>query len=180
MRGEFRDQGGLFSYVDPEDRIPAGHPLRKVRALVREVLKDLSRSFSKLYSPEGRPSIPPEQLLSALLLQVSTASGRSGCRSSSSTTTCCSAGSSGCGPTIGCGRHHLHQEPRAPAAGRGVDRFMAKLLGHPKVKGCARESCPSPCTWSDRDGENVPLERSNIEDLLDNVPGDTPVLLPKT
>jgi transposase len=70
MRGEFQDQGGLFSYVDPESRIPAGHPLRQVRALVREVLKELSRSFSRLYSPEGRPSIPPEQLLSALLVQV--------------------------------------------------------------------------------------------------------------
>jgi transposase len=70
MRGEFRDQGGLFSYVDPERRIPADHPLRQVRTLVRAVLKDLSRSFSRLYSHEGRPSIPPEQLLSALLLQV--------------------------------------------------------------------------------------------------------------
>lgn len=70
MRGEFQDQGGLFSYVDPEKRIPGGHPLRQVRALVRAVLKELSRSFSRLYSHEGRPSIPPEQLLSALLLQV--------------------------------------------------------------------------------------------------------------
>ncbi|MBV8394280.1 MAG: IS5 family transposase, partial [Alphaproteobacteria bacterium] len=70
MRGEFEDQGGLISYIDPEKRIPPGHPLRQVRALVREVLKELSRSFSRLYSHEGRPSIPPEQLLSALLLQV--------------------------------------------------------------------------------------------------------------
>ena len=70
MRGEFRDQGGLFSYIRPEERIAADHPLRKVRELVREVLKGLNRSFSRLYSPEGRPSIPPEQLLSALLLQV--------------------------------------------------------------------------------------------------------------
>src|SRR5208283_3742179 len=70
MRGEFRDQGGLFSYVSPEARIPASHPLRKIRELVREVLNDLSRSFGKLYAREGRPSIPPEQLLSALLLQV--------------------------------------------------------------------------------------------------------------
>src|SRR4029453_17819851 len=70
MRGEFRDQGGLFSYIDPERRIPADHPLRQVRTLVRAVLKELSRSFSRLYSHEGRPSIPPEQLLSALLLQV--------------------------------------------------------------------------------------------------------------
>jgi transposase len=70
MRGRFADQGGLFSYISPEDRIPAGHPLRPVRALVRDVLTDLSHSLGKLYSREGRPSIPPGQLLSALLLQV--------------------------------------------------------------------------------------------------------------
>src|SRR5215471_11311941 len=70
MRGRLRDQSGLFSYIRPEERIPATHPLRKVRELVREVLKELSHGFGKLYSHEGRPSIPPEQLLSALLLQV--------------------------------------------------------------------------------------------------------------
>jgi transposase len=70
MRGAFRDQGGLFSYISPEARVPAHHRLRKIRELVREVLKDLSRTFGKLYASEGRPSIPPEQLLSALLLQV--------------------------------------------------------------------------------------------------------------
>ncbi len=70
MRGRFRDQGGLFSYIDPEERIPAKHPLREIRALVREVLSELDPEFSRLYSHEGRPSIPPEMLLSALLLQV--------------------------------------------------------------------------------------------------------------
>jgi hypothetical protein len=70
MRGRFQDQGGLFSYIRPEERIPADHPLREIRKLVREVLKELSHNFGKLYSHEGRPSIPPEQLLSALLLQV--------------------------------------------------------------------------------------------------------------
>ena len=60
----------MFSYIRPEDRIPAGHPLRAIRALVRETLKRMSRSFDRLYSREGRPSIPPEQLLSALLLQA--------------------------------------------------------------------------------------------------------------
>lgn len=70
MRGRFHDQGGMFSYIQPEKRIPPDHPLRKIRELVRDVLKDLSHSFGKLYSHEGRPSIPPEQLLSALLLQV--------------------------------------------------------------------------------------------------------------
>jgi transposase len=70
MRGRFQDQGGLFSYIQPEKRIRTNHPLRRVRELVREVLKELSHSLGKLYSSEGRPSIPPEQLLSALLLQV--------------------------------------------------------------------------------------------------------------
>src|SRR3954447_4197438 len=70
MRGEFVDQGWLFSYISPEARVPANHPLRKVRELVRDVLGELNRSLSKLYASEGRPSIPPEQLLSALLLQV--------------------------------------------------------------------------------------------------------------
>ena len=70
MRGRFTDQGGLFSYIAPDKRVPADHPLRKVRELVRDVLSDLNRSLGRLYASEGRPSIPPEQLLSALLLQV--------------------------------------------------------------------------------------------------------------
>jgi transposase len=70
MRGKFEDQGGLFSYVSPEARVPKDHPLRKIREMVRDVLRDLNRTFGRLYSNEGRPSIPPEQLLSALLLQV--------------------------------------------------------------------------------------------------------------
>ena len=70
MRGAFLDRGRLFSYISPEARVPASHPLRKIRELVRDVLGGLNRSLGKLYAGEGRPSIPPEQLLSALLLQV--------------------------------------------------------------------------------------------------------------
>jgi transposase len=70
MRGTFEDQGGLFSYISAERRVARNHPLRKIRELVREALKELSRSFSRLYAKEGRPSVPPEQLLSALLIQV--------------------------------------------------------------------------------------------------------------
>jgi transposase len=70
MRGAFVDQGGLFSYVAPEARVPAKHPLRKIRELVRDVLSELNRSLGRLYASEGRPSISPEHLLSALLLQV--------------------------------------------------------------------------------------------------------------
>jgi transposase len=70
MRGGFSDAGGMFSYISPEERVPPDHPLRAIRTLVREVLKAMSPSFSRLYSREGRPGIPPEQLFSALLLQV--------------------------------------------------------------------------------------------------------------
>ena len=70
MRGVFLDQGALFSYVSPETRVPVGHPLRKIRGLVRDVLAELSRSFARLYAKDGRPSVAPEQLLSALLIQA--------------------------------------------------------------------------------------------------------------
>src|SRR5471032_1928208 len=70
MRGAFLDQGRLFSYLSPETRVPSSHPLRKIRELVRDALRELNGSFRRLYASEGRPSIPPEQLLSALLLQV--------------------------------------------------------------------------------------------------------------
>lgn len=70
MREAFADQGRLFSYISPEARVPANHPLRKIRGLVRAVLGELNCNLGQLYASEGRPSIPPEQLLSALLLQV--------------------------------------------------------------------------------------------------------------
>jgi transposase len=60
----------MFSYLSPEERVPAKHPLRPIRLMVDEVLKALSRDFDGLYSAFGRPSIPPEKLLRALLLQV--------------------------------------------------------------------------------------------------------------
>jgi len=60
----------LLYYLSPEERVPQDHPLRTIRALVDEVLHDLSPTFDALYAKLGRPSIPPEQLLRALLLQV--------------------------------------------------------------------------------------------------------------
>lgn len=70
MRGEDTQQSGMFSYVSPEARIPEKHPLRLVRKLMDQALKGLSRQFGKMYSDLGRPSIPPEKLLRALLLQA--------------------------------------------------------------------------------------------------------------
>lgn len=70
MRGEDRRAKDLFSYVGLEERIPADHPLRAIRTLSDAALKGLSRDFNKLYARDGRPSIPPERLLRALLLQA--------------------------------------------------------------------------------------------------------------
>ena len=70
MRGKDTQQSAMFSYVSPEQRVPADHPLRPIRSMVDVVLKGLSRSFGQLYVDWGRPSIAPEKLLRALLLQV--------------------------------------------------------------------------------------------------------------
>ncbi|MHC4342814.1 MAG: IS5 family transposase [Planctomycetota bacterium] len=70
MRGTDEGQGTMFSYVALDERVPAAHPLRAFRALCEPALEALSPLFAQLYSRVGRPSIPPEQLLRALLLQV--------------------------------------------------------------------------------------------------------------
>lgn len=70
MRGEDRQQSGMFSYVLPEQRVPQDHPLRAIRAMTDEALKALSPKFQEIYAAVGRPSIAPEKLLRALLLQV--------------------------------------------------------------------------------------------------------------
>lgn len=70
MRGADERTGELFSYVDLEKRVPASHPLRLVRGVVNDVLAALDGDFSRAYAPSGRPSIAPERLLRALLLQA--------------------------------------------------------------------------------------------------------------
>ena len=71
MRGnDDQLQSGMFSYVALEERIPSAHPLRGVRKVVDAVLAEMSKEFDALYAKVGRPSIPPERLFRALLLQV--------------------------------------------------------------------------------------------------------------
>src|SRR5205814_2915320 len=71
MRGDDQEQqGAMWSYVPMERRIPAAHPLRRMRPMVDGLLQELSPRFDELYSRVGRPSIAPEKLLRALLLQV--------------------------------------------------------------------------------------------------------------
>ena len=70
MRGFDEHSGSLFSYVDLETRVPKEHPLRAIRAIANSALSELSSDFAALYAPLGRPSIPPEKLLRASLLQA--------------------------------------------------------------------------------------------------------------
>jgi transposase len=70
MRGDDQQSGHLFSYLSPEQRVPADHPLRAIRQMTDEALQRLSPRFEAIYATTGRPSVPPEQLLRALLLQA--------------------------------------------------------------------------------------------------------------
>jgi transposase len=70
MRGDDRQPDARFSYVSAEQRVPSDHPLRAMRALVDDVLREMSRELDGLYARVGRPSIPPERLLRAQLLQI--------------------------------------------------------------------------------------------------------------
>ena len=70
MRGELDPQPEMFSYIDLESRIPDKHPIRKIRRIVDEALKELEPEFESMYADTGRPSIPPEQLVRALLVQI--------------------------------------------------------------------------------------------------------------
>jgi len=70
MRGDDQQQGQVFSYVSMEERVPRDHPLRAVRRSVDQILREMTREFDRAYAKVGRPSIAPERLLRALLLQV--------------------------------------------------------------------------------------------------------------
>jgi transposase len=70
MRGDDHQQFGVFSYVSLEERVPSEHPLRPIRRAVDEIFRAMSKEFDGLYAKTGRPSIPPERLLRALLLQI--------------------------------------------------------------------------------------------------------------
>lgn len=70
MRGEKSGDVGMWSYVSPEQRVPKDHPLRPIKKVVDAIFTELSPKFDELYSDRGRPSIPPEHLLSALILQA--------------------------------------------------------------------------------------------------------------
>ena len=70
MRGSDRQQSGMFSYISAEQRVPQDHPLRAIREMTDTALEELGPRFDAIYASHGRPSIPPEKLLRALLLQA--------------------------------------------------------------------------------------------------------------
>src|SRR4051794_40785494 len=70
MRGHDKQQADMFSYLSPEQRVRLDHPLRATRAMADEALRNMSERFDAMYSRTGRPSIPPEKLLRAQLLQM--------------------------------------------------------------------------------------------------------------
>src|SRR6185437_6616088 len=103
MRGADSKQEGMFSYISPEERVPSKHPLRPIRAMISEALVQMDRKLEKLYSQTGRPSIAPERLIRALLLQVLYSIRSERLLVEHSSTTCCSAGSWGCRWMSRCG-----------------------------------------------------------------------------
>jgi len=70
MRGQDHQQADMYSYLSPEQRVRENHPLRKIRAMADEALKNMSERFDGMYAKTGRPSIPPEKLLRAQLIQM--------------------------------------------------------------------------------------------------------------
>jgi transposase len=70
MRGDDQQQSGMFSYVSLEERVPQDHPLRRIRETVDEILRKMGKDFDSLYARTGRPSVAPERLLRAVLLQI--------------------------------------------------------------------------------------------------------------
>ena len=70
MRGDDQQQSEMFSYLSLEERVPPDHPLRAIRKTVDEILRGMDKEFEGLYAKTGRPSVPPERLLRAVLVQI--------------------------------------------------------------------------------------------------------------
>ena len=119
MRGDDQICGSLFSYIDLEARVETEHPLRPIWQIANTALAGLSRGFEALYSGLGRPSIPPEKLLRAMLLQAfySVRSERQLMERIKSI--CCSGGLSGWGLMTRCG---MIRAPRRTLSGRRMAR----------------------------------------------------------
>ena len=104
MRGDDQQRGHLFSYLSPEQRVPADHPLRAIRQMTDEALRQLSPQFEAIFPQTGRRPVPPEQLLRVACCKRATRCAANACSSSSSRTACCLADSWTWAWTTRCGR----------------------------------------------------------------------------
>jgi transposase len=158
LRGEDRRSGSLFSYVDLEARVAADHPLRAIRAIVDDALSGLSGELEALYSDLGRPSIPPERLLRALLLQAfySVRSERLLMEQLDDNLLYrwfvgLGIDGRGAAPTCGAGRgpgvapDRLHHQPRPPTRGRRSDQVPGGG-SQPSAGPAAPEPRPASCS----------------------------------
>ena len=103
MRGENQEQDRVFSYISADARVPADHPLRSIRKMVSAALDNMLDAFQSMYSSIGRPSVPPEKLLRALLLQVLYSIRSERLLIEQLDSTCCSVGLLACRLTTKCG-----------------------------------------------------------------------------
>ena len=92
MRGQDKQQADMFSYLSPEARVRKDHPLRAIRTMADQALENMSRRFDRMYAQTGRPSIPPEKLLRAQLIQMLYSVRSERLLMERSTTACCSDG----------------------------------------------------------------------------------------
>ena len=130
MRGDDEQQDGMFSYISPDKRVPQDHPLRGMRVVVDRVLEQLSAQFNRLYARAGRPSIAPEKLLRALLLQLlySVRSERMLMEQldyNLSVPVVCGTEHGRCG--VGC--EHVFEEPGAHVGGRHRGSVFSRGVG---------------------------------------------------
>ena len=124
MRGEQEKQPQLFSYVSHEDRISQNHPLRNLRRLIGPILQQLSSRFERLYSQSGRPSIAPEYLLRAMVLQILYSIRSERLLMEQLDTIPCSGGSTACRWMPALESLRLQQKP-TPLARRGPRRALS-------------------------------------------------------
>jgi transposase len=136
MRGSDAASGSLFSYVDLEERIPATHPLRTIRTIVNEVLDSLDAEFASLYQETGRQSIAPERLLRASLLQAFYSVRSERQLMEQINYNLLFRWFVGLGVDDVVWDHSTFSKNRDRLLGADVAaKFLAAVLGHPKVKG---------------------------------------------
>ncbi len=134
MRGSDKQTGSLFSYVNLEERVPSRHPLRKIKGVVDAALVSLDADFERVYAGDGRPSIAPERLMRAALVQILFSIRSEAAHGAARSTTCFLSLVRGVvDRRAGVGARRVHQEPRSALTTEMSRKLMAAILAHEKV-----------------------------------------------